>query len=477
MRVSGVNNSLPQRKIIFSSKIEKQNQTDLYTGVNGDKLFFDGDASKYFKVVQNVSNQKVGSKFIIEPIGRKYEGLRLLITPESSIVSDDFKIAIRKQNQPSFKGRLYGSIRDDNGQVDTKMQTEYMRFWTTGMNKVVDFHYRDEKYAPYLKDDYNFYIPTDGDGTRYKDITALQGGVTKPASDIPASIHFNQMSLVQGVITNFAKTGKLDKMYEFVQVEPAKGSAFGFLEGLRKGQIPTDKPLVFSWGDNFSDVNVSRLMKNHEDSNAGFTVTVLPVDKSKTKALSIIKVDDSESRNIQKFVEKPQDDDFIESCVMPEFGVDKCLSAVGPYILSSEALNWIKENYTQNPNSFLNPDKGFDFSSMVIAPMLDAFNSGEIFDKNGEKLQMKFDLIDSRETWSDLGSQKDFVHAMKSLSKGAYAFLPFSMSYSLKQNIDEGDNITFNHKSKTLFNSLLTELDATASNVIAYCKDDGLSYN
>ncbi len=456
----------------FAAKTKKSEQNEkLHTGMNNEKLVMNGRASKYFEVVENLSNTKVGSKFVLESKLPQYEGLRILITPESQITSPTMSISVQKPESPSFKGRLWGSIREKDGQRDYKMEEEYIRFWQEGMHRAVVNRYQDSKYAPKLKDDYNFYIPSDGDGTRYKDITALQGGATKPASDIPAAIDGKQMSLVQGVITNFAKTGKLDKMYDFVRVEPARGSSYGFLEGLASGKIHTNKPLVFSWGDNFSDINISRLMKNHEDVNSGFTITVLPVDKARTKALSIIKTDDVEGRKIDKFVEKPQDDDFIESCVLSQFGEDKCLSAVGPYILSPQALTWIKENYVENPESFLNPDKGYDFSSMIIAPMLEAFNNGEILDENGKPMQMKFDMISKTETWSDLGSQKDFSQAMRDIKAGKYLYLPWEMKETLKDNIDSSENITFNERSNKMLHQMLDDIGATATNVIAYCKE------
>lgn len=471
MKISGINYSLPLRSVHFASKNNIQKTNNVSTkGMNGEELFMEGRASKCFELVENLSNPKIGSKFVIKSTLPEYSELRILITPDSLIYGKDFRLGVKKSDDLSFKGRLYGSIRDRDGQTDLKMQHEYLRFWECGMNTIVDNWYKDKEYAPKLKNDYNFYIPSDGDGTRYRDITALQGGVTKPASDIPATLGNDEMSLVQGVITNFARTGKLDKGCGFVYVEPARGSAYGFLEGLRRGQIPTDKPLVFSWGDNFSDVNISRLMKNHEDVNSGFTVTVLPVPKEKTKPLSIIKTNDIEGRKIDVFVEKPKDDNFIDSCVLPEFGENKCLSAVGPYILSSQALNWIKEKYSANPESFLNPDKGFDFSSMIITPMLKAFNNGEILDDDGNPMQMKFDLIDETETWSDLGSQKDFTKAMIDVKNGKYMYFPNLMKDSLKRNIDYKNNITFNERSSEMLHKLLREYRISATNLIAYCK-------
>ena len=489
MKISAINPYLSYRKnAVNNFKSQKTTDSGInrlnYQGINDEMLVMKGNASKYFSVSENVSNQKVGSKFIIQSKLPEYKDLRLLITPESKIVSKDknnpFSISIEKQKneQPSFKGRLYGSIRmEDDGKVDYKMQDEYTRFWTEGMFDAVA-----EKHPTHpIADDYNFFIPSDGDGTRYKDITKLQGNVTKPASYIPAIINNRQMSLVQGVISNFAQTSKLDKMFDFVRVKPAQGSAFAFLEGLKSGQIGTDKPIVFSWGDNLSDINVSRLIHNHEINDSAFTLTVLPVEKEKTRSLSIIKPAETGHNIVEKFVEKPQDDDFIESCAVNINGKKKYLSAVSPYIIAPEVLNWIKDNYISNPEKFRSQDKGYDFSSMVIAPVLDALNNGEIKTGNHyqESFKMRYEEISDTETWSDLGSQKDFSEAMKDIHSGPYAYigLPFDMRMSLYDNVDEDKNITFNQKSKQLFNDMKTSLNLDISNVIAYCKDDNLRYN
>ena len=283
-------------------------------GMNGDRFVMKGKASEHFELYKNLSNPKVGSKFLIKSKLPEYKDLTLLITPDTVIKSDDLYIAIAKKGErtPSFKGRLYGSIREENGQRDHKMEDQYIRFWQEGMHNEVSQKYMDKIYAPQLKDDYNFFIPSDGDGTRYKDITTLQGGITKPASYIPATLNGKNMSLVQTVITNYTKTGKLNKWFDFVRVKPAQGSAYAFLEGLADGKISTEKPLVFSWGDNFSDVNVSKIMQEHEKSGAAFTITTIPVDKQKTKSLSIVKLDSLDSKTINQFVEKPQDEEFIE---------------------------------------------------------------------------------------------------------------------------------------------------------------------
>ena len=102
--------------------------------------------------------------------------------------------------------------------------------------------------------------------------------------------------------------------------------------------------------------------------------------------------------------------------------------------------------------------------------MLEAFNNGEILDKNGKPMEMKFDMIQPEETWSDLGSQKDFSQAMKDAKNGKYLYLPWEMKASLKDNIDSQDNITFNERSNKMLHKMLDEIGAQATNVIAYCK-------
>lgn len=464
MRVNSISPVYAQNVKLASFKSDKKLINE---GINGEFLDMQGNASKYFSLVENVSNKKVGSKFIIEPKNPEYKGLRLLITPETEILGRDFSIGIKNTKTPSFKGKLYGSIRLDDDGPDKRMKSEYMKFWTEGKHNEILNYYLDS-ITDRAKNDYNFFIPSDGDGTRYKDITSLQGGVTKPASIIPATLNGQPMSLVQNVISNYAKTGKLDNGYDFINVKPAQGSAYAFLEGLKSGKISVDKPIVFSWGDNFTDVNISRLMKEHEKNNSGFTITTIPVDKDKTKSLSIVKIDSFENKKIDEFTEKPQDDDYISSCVIPELGEGKCLSAVGPYIISTPVLKWIKENYTKNPESFLNPDKGYDFSSMVIAPALRALNEGEITDNNGNHLDMKLAMINENETWSDLGSQKDFSQAMKYINAGYYKNLPFEIRNSIRNNVDERGNITFSNQARKLFDKMIDDLNINAKNTVVY---------
>ncbi len=483
MKISAISSySYPKRTVKNSFKASEDNVIErLYRAEGDDYLVMSGKAAKYFEVLDpNMHNEKIGSKFIITPKDPKYKGLNILITPDTKIKSKngDLSIEIKKESStPSFKGTLYGSIREEaDGSRDTKMEREYDRFFnTTDMYNVV----KPVQPVHPINNDYNFFIPTDGDGTRYKDITKLQGDVSKPASHIPATLAGKQMSLVQVVLANYAHTTKMDKKYDLVHVPPARGSAYAFLEALKSGQLKTDKPLVYSWGDNFTDLDISRLINNHEKADSGFSLLVIPYDdKEKVKPLSIIKPASIEDRTMEAFEEKPQNDDFIESCAVKIDGKKKYLASVGPYVISAPALKWIKEKYTENPDMFFHEKKKFDFSSKVMGNLLEAFNKGEIKSESGKPLSMNFDIIAPHETWSDLGKQTDFTKALKDIKeKGSqkYMGLPSETRESLYNNIDDKGNITFNNLTKRLFNNMLSEYNLDATNAIAYCKDDNIS--
>ena len=447
-----------------------------------------GKANNFFKAEKDfdtrkiISNAKCGANAIVTPKNEKYKNLRILISKDSKIVSNedsyqDFSISIEKTSpvggQPSF-GMLYCSIRKNgDGSSDAKMKSEYLKFYISGMKTLAETKDR-HPYSDSIKDTYNHYTPTDGDGTRFKPVSVLQGGVTKPASHLPATYNGAKVSFIQAVLTNFARTGTMDEKVRFLEVEPARGSAYAFLEGLKQGAISTEKPIVFSWGDNFTDINISRIIRKHEKSGSGFTMLVLPREKERVSALGVIKVEDNQSiplkdRKIEMFVEKPTDKKFIDSLILDELsndGDEKALAVVGPYIISREALRWLKKEYTNNPQKFKN-DKGYDFSSTVITGLLDAMKKGEICDrKTGKPMSMYFDIKKDNESWSDVGSRNDFVDAVKSVRDGGFRKLPEEIKSSIKRNIDKNNNIYISEKARKLANEMEKELDITLSDCI-----------
>ena len=429
----------------------------------------------------NLSTQKCGPNTILTPKMQGYENLRILLS-EGSKISTSEEILISKPKNPNKAlafGRLYGSIRLNNeGHPDKKMEAEYTKFFDLGMKEIAETSYLRSN-AANIKDEYNHYIPTDGDGTRFKPVALLQGDVTKPASFIPAKLNNQPMSIVQAVLTNFARTGTMDDEVNFINVPGGKGSAYAFLEGLGNGQISTDKPIVFSWGDNFSDIDIARLILKHEDKNSGFTMLTIPRDKKDVSKLGVVKLKEDETvsgsyqdREIEQFVEKPQDEEFINSIVVPELSEgsnEKALAVVGPYIISREALEWIRDEYQKEPQKFYDQGKGYDFSSKIITGLLDAMKNGEIKDKKtGKPLTMNFDVLDKKETWSDVGAREDFVKAMQGIKNGEYENFPQEMKDSIEENVDKNGNIYMTENSKKIAEAFAKKNNIELKNCIVY---------
>lgn len=473
MRVSGIQNynihkvcknNSNTKELAFTSN---ENSSE-FKGINGEVLKV-LDENNLINI-ENISDSKVGSKFLVSFKDPKYSGLKILIKSGTKFASETKGIDLKliKENQ-SFTGRVYGSIRkNDDGTCDEKMKKAYTDFWSLGMHQAITNKYIDKELTSRIKNDYNFFVPSDGDGTRYKDITRLQGGVTKPASLIPATLNGHTMSLVQVVLSNFTQTSKLDDGVGFIEVKPAQGSAYAFLEGLADGTISTEKPLVFSWGDNFSDINVTKLILDHEENNSGFTILSVLVDEKNIKSLGALKVNSSDDFTVTKFKEKPSDKDEIETYKLPELD-NKYLASVGPFVISPEVLTWIKDKYKKNPESFKNPEgKGYDFSTMIIAPLLDALNNGEIKDKEGNPLSLRTKLLPKANTWSDLGTESDFSTNLNMVKNGSFADLPSEMKESISKNVDEYGNITFDVKTQKMLTDIKNEYGLNIENSICY---------
>ncbi len=427
-----------------------------YVGEKGE-VFEILDKKEVFDV-DNISNSKIGSKFILTPTDPVYKGLRILVSPDTVIKSKNGDIKASVLPSPiSFTGKVYGSIRQNpDGTEDEVMKDAYKEFFSKGMaTKVLLSNLADADYfETILNDDYNFYVPSDGDGTRYRDITTLLGGVTKPASKIPATLNGQQMKLVHVVLTNFEKTGMLEDC-DFVPVEPAKGSAYAFLEGLKSGKIPTTSPIVFSWGDNFADINVTNLLKYHEDSNSDFTMLTLPVNTQRVQSLGAAKVVSEDDLTVNEFVEKPNGE-LAKEFVIPGTK-DSCLGVVGPYVLSKKALEWIKENYTKNPDDFFVEGKGFDFSAGVISQLV-----------NDDGFKVTAYKKPKTDTWSDLGSGKDFKTEIVNVKKGDYSNFPLEIRKSMKENVDNKNNISFDQLSQGVFESFCDNNGLNISNAVVY---------
>lgn len=410
-------------------------------------LSFKGESKREFHifdsfVISDISDNKVGTAFLLTPKDNPKmtilvkEGAKIVVGRRELDLCAEIRKAISQvKKHPSFRGRLYGSV---NVLKHTrKMERAYKKFYQSGMyDKVVS----SVRKFMHFKEDYNFFTPTDGEGTRFADWTNMLGGTSKPAAELPMTLNGKPLNLINLTQIIFARTGMLEKIPEFIKVEGGHGSAYAFLEGLRTGKIPTDKPLVFCWGDNFSDINVSKLIKYHERNGAGITVLGMMVPEERIHSLGSIHFDSgSWALSIKKLVEKPQTrEDILPSAISAS--EDKYLASIGPFVLSKDVLKHLKAEYRKNPEAFKNAKGEVDFSSKVLAPIIDS-----------RSFKVLAYIKPHGESWSDAGKTTDLIELLHQIKAGGFRGLLPEIRRSVIASLDKNGAIYMNPASKRTF--------------------------
>ena len=202
-------------------------------------------------------------------------------------------------------------------------------------------------------------------------------------------------------------------------------------------------------------------MQFHEKTDADLTMLALPVAKDRISALGAVQVKSQDDLTATWFMEKPQTEEEIAKAKLGD--TDQYLGIVGPYILSPKALEWIKENYTATPEKFHNA-KGYDFSSTIIDTLV---NKNK---ETGKDFNVQIYIKPEDETWSDLGSSKDFKAEMLKIKhdKNAYKYMPLLYKNSIASMVDDYDNISINPEAKALLAQAEKEYGLIFKNVVAY---------
>lgn len=406
------------------------------------------DPKNIFQVT-DVTSSKVGKAIVLTPTDPEFKDLKILIKDGTKCFqSEDFEVTINKDvsQNPTFKGHVWGSVGANN--YPKQMKKAYSDFFAKGMFGKILKTAKTNKSE--IQKDYNFFVPTDGEGTRFRDYTGLQGGICKPAAILPAKFNNEPLRLIHATLINFAKTGKLESGAKFINVDKARGSAYAFLEGLKSGKLPTNKPLVFCWGDNFSDIDMTKLIEYHEKQHAGLTVLGISVNEERMKSLGAIYLNPHKGFEIQGFKEKPQSIEEIEPSALPN-KKEEYLASVGPFIFSPEVLKYLKKEYTNDPSQFHHDSGDFDFSRKVLTPLVKKLRDGEIVGKSGEKLPMMAYLKPEGERWGDLGKTTDLIEEMQAVKAGKYPGLPEEIKSSISENLDDRGILYQDQKTKELF--------------------------
>lgn len=424
-----------------------------------EKIAGETQPNRNIATIRNISGEKVGTAVLVRP--KKYPKLRILMKDGSSLKSKDgsFKVSLGDEPKlPVFKGTLYGSVSPD---TEKPMKKAYLDFFKMGIN---NYPKMDTKSG-----DYNFYTPTDGAGSRFKDYSALFKNVPKPAAPLPGEVNGKPFRLIHANMANFAKTGMLDNV-ELVKIDKGgKGNIYAFMQGLTSGQIPTDKPIIFSWGDNFADIDIKKVIRFHEKHNALITAVTVPMEFSRISSFGTVMINPADGKEILGFIEKPQElEDKMKSEIPSKPGYH--MISAGPYVLSPRALQECVKMWKEDPESFKNTKGEYDFTVGFLNPIVQKLMNYELTDSQGNALKAVAYLKPDKEGWSDLGKTSDLINEMRMIKQGKYQGLNKLYTESVKDNVHKSGVITTSEKSAEEFRRFCREYDIEAKGniVVSY---------
>ena len=104
-------------------------------------------------------------------------------------------------------------------------------------------------------------------------------------------------------------------------------------------------------GDQLYRMNFREILGRHLESNADLTVATMPVERDVASALGIMQID--QDRRITRFVEKPKEDDVLDSLALPkesygELGIqsdeDLLLASMGIYVFKRSVMMELLDN-------------------------------------------------------------------------------------------------------------------------------------
>ncbi len=130
-----------------------------------------------------------------------------------------------------------------------------------------------------------------------------------------------------------------------------QGTADAVRQNLRYINSPEHDPIVILSGDQLYRMNYRKMIDWHQSNDADFTVAVIPVEKEKAKGFGILHIDDD--CMIERFVEKPQEEELLDELVLPAGSLDRFgivtqgkshLASMGIYVFNREVMVKLLDN-------------------------------------------------------------------------------------------------------------------------------------
>ncbi|MBG89386.1 MAG: glucose-1-phosphate adenylyltransferase [Verrucomicrobiales bacterium] len=182
----------------------------------------------------------------------------------------------------------------------------------------------------------------------------INSGITK----VYLLTQFNSASLHRHISQSYKFdhfTGGFVELLAAEQTLEGESWYQGTADAVRKNLVHLENQdweyCVILSGDQLYRMDFSEVLETHIETKADLTVATLPVEREAAKGFGIMQIDNN--RRITRFVEKPQEDEVLDSLVIPssnyeDLGIkaqnELLLASMGIYVFKRKVLDELLEN-------------------------------------------------------------------------------------------------------------------------------------
>lgn len=331
--------------------------------------------------------------------------------------------------------------------------------------------------------------------------TGIKSGIIKPNIE-----NYNNASVFDTINKNLISNNQNSNL-TFLQEKEEKpiGTGGSLFSALKNNVVKTDKPLVMTTGDLYTNIDLSYALKEFENKNAGLLVVYKTIGKEDINKLPIIKLDKYKGTSyVKQFCHVPNNNDE-ENYIKKQYLQDepnKYATTTSIYIMHPKVLEVLKHisgDGTQSYGSYLpmlrsllngnGQDKiNADNKTLLKLQELNLIDKNNISkglrDNNGNYLTMIADLAkreDGQEAVAeDVGTYKRFIEQARKTARNdfdKYKYFPKKYLSEMKELVDCKSGIIFSDsKAKNNFQRFLTKQNVKEiqGDIIISCSEDNL---
>jgi len=385
--------------------------------------------------------------------------LTLIITGNSCVSGNNFTVKTGekiKSSGISFKGnssKLYVSeaFRPDETEKAVK------EYFDKGLYNNVE----KGDYAGQLANDYSILGLAGGYGSRFAPILE-ENGNNKPSTFLPGKnyrlLHISilDMAIRSGLIDSeklknilanseetffnpvsaktISNSGDSNLIYIKAPNKNSLGTGGGIISALQKGIIPSNKPAIILTGDNLTNIDLSRALKEFENSNSGFMMIGFPIAERRLQDFAPIGI--KKDINGKWLVEK-----FYDKRKAPEAKITEG-EYKGDYVTSTN-ICIIHPKVLQILKNMSPAGSEYDFMNFFPYILKTLNKEDRIANDDGKPLKMTLCIAEAKggkkPRWNDIGTIPSFFKEVRKAAEnkhGIYKGLPQQLLSDFKNLVD-----------------------------------------